>query len=327
MSRARAVVAVLVLVLVAGVVAWGAEDGVDAGSFVRDGVGSRAFGFAGAFVAIADDASAAIWNPAGLVQSEGAVLGAMYTDRFGLDIAFQFLGAALDTGGFAVGVSVTSSSIDEIPFYGDEGEGFFSETQTLALASVGYDIGGLLDLDLEVPLEVYVGANGKVFTHTILEGRAQGFGLDLSALLKLKLSWGDLHFGYTSHDVGGTSIRWTGTDHNPVNNVPWIHTIGASATLLEGDLLVAADVDVALGREHLNRLHLGGEHRPLRQLAGRGGVILSADGLRFAYGGSLQVGRLVLDYAYVPHQALGESHILSLSYAFPAWWEKDEEKD
>jgi hypothetical protein len=324
MSRASAAV-VLVFVLVAGVAAYGtSENGVDAGSFVRDGVGSRAFGFAGAFVAIADDASATIWNPAGLVQLEGANLSAMHTNRFGQDISYQFIAATLTPGEFGLGISMARSSIDEIPFYGEEGEGFFSETQTMMVGSVGYDVGRFLDLGSELSVDVFVGANGKVFTHRILEGRAGGLGLDVSVLSRIRFNWGDLCFGYTSRDVGGTKIKWTGTDHNPVNNVPWIHSLGVSTTVLDGDVLLAADVDVAPGREHLNRLHLGGEYRPLEGFTARGGVVLHEGGMRFAYGGSVHVGRLVLDYAYVPHEALGGSHILSLSYAFPAWWGDEE---
>src|SRR5262245_57375127 len=37
-----------------------------AGEFLHVGAGARAIGMGGAFIAIADDASAAYWNPAGL---------------------------------------------------------------------------------------------------------------------------------------------------------------------------------------------------------------------------------------------------------------------
>lgn len=325
------------LVLAFGLAVGGAgyaagEDGVDAGSFIRDGAGSRAFGLGGAFVAIADDASTTVWNPAGLLQLEGANLSAMYTDKFGLGIDFQFVGATLTAEEFAFAVSVASSSISEIPFSGDEGDGFFSETQSVILGSVAYDLGNVLDLGLEsegseMDMRLFVGANGKVYTHRLLEGRGQGMGLDLSVLSTFMFEWGDVSFGVTSRDVGGTRIEWTGTDHDPVNHVPWIQSVGLSTTLLDRALCVAVGADVALGRPQLNRLHVGAEYSPLKPLTARGGVVLSKDGLRVAWGASFRVGALLLDYAYVPHQLLGDSHVLSLSYGFPAWWDDDEEED
>lgn len=46
------------------------------------GVGARAMGLSGAFVAVADDASAVYWNPAGLVQLEQPQLEGMYGSYF-----------------------------------------------------------------------------------------------------------------------------------------------------------------------------------------------------------------------------------------------------
>ncbi|HTC19912.1 MAG TPA: hypothetical protein VK859_03635, partial [bacterium] len=46
------------------------------------GVGARAMGLSGAFVAVADDASAVYWNPAGLVQLDRPELDGMYGSYF-----------------------------------------------------------------------------------------------------------------------------------------------------------------------------------------------------------------------------------------------------
>ena len=45
-----------------------AEEGSHAAEFLSHGVGARALGMGSSFVSIADDATAAYWNPAGLVQ-------------------------------------------------------------------------------------------------------------------------------------------------------------------------------------------------------------------------------------------------------------------
>ena len=330
MTRAS-FVAFLVLTIFCGVTASGAPgDGVDAGSFVRDGVGARAFGFGGAFNAIADDASAVVWNPAGLAGLEGINLQAMHTNRYGLGISFQFIGATITTNGLGLGLSVVRSSIDQIPFYGEDGEeGFFSEIQTLILGSVGYEVGGVLDLNLNVPVDLYLGASGKIYSHSILEGRGSGLGFDVSALAQLSFDWGDLRLGYTAHDFGTTKIKWRGTDHNPTNSVPWINTLGVAASLFDHALVLSSDIDIALGRSHLDRLHVGAEYRPLKELAGRLGTVFSGSGFRVTYGGSLHLAGFVLDYAYVPHKDLGGSHVISLDYQFSPWWngEKGDESE
>jgi long-subunit fatty acid transport protein len=70
--------------------AWGAEEADSpftrlevASSFNPVGSGARALGMGGAFIPVADDATAASWNPAGLVQLEKAELSIVgdYLDR------------------------------------------------------------------------------------------------------------------------------------------------------------------------------------------------------------------------------------------------------
>ena len=54
------------------------------GSDLGMGIGARAIGLGGAFVSIADDASATFWNPAGLtnIKSDQLLLSADLPDDF-----------------------------------------------------------------------------------------------------------------------------------------------------------------------------------------------------------------------------------------------------
>ena len=318
----RTTVFLVVLLLCLG--STGLSDGVDAGSFARDGIGARAFGLGGAFVSIADDASTIAWNPAGLAQLDGVNIGGMYTNKFGVDIYFQSLGATARFSDFGAGLTVIRSSIEDIPFYGDSEGGFFSETQTLLLGSLGYDLGGVLNLQTGSLSSLLVGGNLKHYSHSLLDGKGSGIGFDLSALVKFTFNWGEISVGFTSLDTGGTALKWSGTDHNPVNDVPWINKLAVSVGLLDATLRLATDVDIAIGRSNLNRIHLGGEYWPIEELGLRGGLILCADGSRqLAAGVSVNWQGISIDYAYVPHQALGESHILSVQFHFTGWWEKE----
>ena len=56
-----------------------ADEGAHAAEFLSHGVGARALGMGSAFVAIADDATATYWNPAGLTKVKKHSFSAMYS--------------------------------------------------------------------------------------------------------------------------------------------------------------------------------------------------------------------------------------------------------
>jgi len=86
----------------------GQRVGISAFQFLKLGVGARAIGLGETFVAIANDASALYWNPAGLVQfSDNQVL--VGHTEYVLDIKHEFLGAAIHvTPSDAVGFAITA---------------------------------------------------------------------------------------------------------------------------------------------------------------------------------------------------------------------------
>ena len=61
-------------------------DGGDAGAFLKNGIGVRAISMGKAFVAVADDANAGYWNPAGLAVLNTTQLSAMYSNPMNHDI-------------------------------------------------------------------------------------------------------------------------------------------------------------------------------------------------------------------------------------------------
>jgi hypothetical protein len=92
----------------------GQRAGISAFQFLKIGTGARAVGLGETFTAIANDASALYWNPAGLTQfSENQVL--FSHTEYVVDIKHEFLGAVYHlTPGDAVGFSVTSLHMDEM---------------------------------------------------------------------------------------------------------------------------------------------------------------------------------------------------------------------
>ncbi len=85
-------------------------------AFLKLGVGARALGMGGAFTAVADDATALFWNPAGLTKLEKGEVTGMHA-QLSLDRRYDFLGygGPLKNGKGAWGISYTRFSVDGIP--------------------------------------------------------------------------------------------------------------------------------------------------------------------------------------------------------------------
>ena len=79
-------------------------------AFENVGVSARPMGMGGAYVALVNDTSAMIWNPAGLARLNEPEIGLNYLELYGL-VNYSFVGWAYPLRlGRTVGVSVSSSS-------------------------------------------------------------------------------------------------------------------------------------------------------------------------------------------------------------------------
>ena len=88
--------------------------GTSAAPFLSIGMGTRAVGMGSAYVAVADDPSALYWNPAGITKVQGVGFIVDHTIWIA-DINYNYLGLTYNLGDFgAIGVSFTSSAIDEM---------------------------------------------------------------------------------------------------------------------------------------------------------------------------------------------------------------------
>jgi len=91
-----------------------------AAEFLKVPVGPRAIGMGGAFVGVADDATAPYWNPAGMVYLPYREVIAMHSEKFGSLANHDYLTGVLPLGGatgrrLAVGFSAIRMAVDDIP--------------------------------------------------------------------------------------------------------------------------------------------------------------------------------------------------------------------
>jgi hypothetical protein len=90
------------------VVRYGAE-------FLAGGIGGRALGMGGAHVALARDASAGYWNPAGLAQAEFPEVAYMHAERFSGIVSFDYGGGAFPLNERStIGISFFRSGVNDI---------------------------------------------------------------------------------------------------------------------------------------------------------------------------------------------------------------------
>lgn len=115
-ARATAVLGLMLAILAPGP----ASATKYAGEFLKLQVGARALGMGGAFTAVADDASAPWWNPAGMVYLPYREVLPQHAEKFGNLVNQDYLGAVFPLGGppahrSALGIAVLRSAVDDIP--------------------------------------------------------------------------------------------------------------------------------------------------------------------------------------------------------------------
>jgi hypothetical protein len=276
-------------------------EGTGAFSAFKTGLGARALAMGGAFVAVADDATAVKWNPAGLVQLDDTRISGMSTDLFGMGITHQFVGGMTNLAGFGLGIawersSVSSQMVDD---QGDAGQAF-SWNESVIIGSFATNV---MDMGLAgVNIKYYIADSG-------LGNSATGFGFDLGLLINL----GDMFtLGVNAADIGGSKITWdTGTE----NTVSALYTAGLAMKLIEGALILAADMD--FNDSGMGDAHVGIEFKVIDELALRGGVVLTnnfADA-NFTAGAGINVAGLYVDAAYILNEQLGNTLVLSAEFS------------
>jgi len=274
----------------------------DGGAFsaFKSGVGARALAMGGAFVAVADDATAASWNPAGLAQIKDTRISGMSTDLFGSGNTHQYVGITTTLAGFGIGLGW-----ERYAFTGQQNDASGTPTGTLASSNSAFSLAlatSVMDLGM-------AGVNVKYYTGNILDNDATGFGFDLGLLVNL----GDMFtIGFNAVDLGGSSISWTS---GAADSVSSLYKAGLAMKLADGNLILASDVD--FGDAGMGDVHVGLEFKVIDELALRGGVVLTDNfqDYYFSAGAGINVAGLYVDAAYILNEQVGNTLVLSAEFS------------
>jgi hypothetical protein len=261
--------------------------------FLKIGVGAKACAMGGAFVSVADDASAIYWNPAGISQlTSPEVLGSQ--NFWLMDMSMQFVGAVIPLRQGSLGLGVAYSSSGDIPRVEDlQVIGSYSAYDAAISVAYANRFRGGLRLGLAM----------KIIQQKIYEENAKGMAVDLGLLYQVRRIEG-LHFGLSVQNLGPGMKFIEESDPLPM-------MIKAGASYRVGSLLLASSLAKPRGNDA--RLNVGGE--------------LSIKDTLFAWGGynslysySLGVGmkfwKASIGYAFVPYKEIEDSHRISVTMRF-----------
>ena len=285
---------------------WAAEDG-GTRSPLAAGTGSRALALGGAFVAIAGDAEALNWNPAGLAGATRTGFEASHDQRADLDAAVEHVALVYPSwrwGALAVGIHhLGISGIEPRDDRNVAGAGEVSAGETEIALGYGRAVGEAWRLGAAVKLSSQSVAG---FGATAMSADA-GMRVALAPALGLDAPWlRGLSGGLAIRNLLEPALR---LDRESVRDPRvWRAGLGWEGVLAGGrGLVLGLDVDRSEGRSA--RLHAGAELWLHPLLALRGGL----DHGRLAAGAGVRWRDLEVSYgfenlAFTPIHRIGVSH-------------------
>jgi hypothetical protein len=247
------------LILISVSFAYSKDYAGDAAVYLRMGLGARAFGMGGAFVGLADDGTAAYWNPAGLIQLEKPEASVMYS-ALSLDRKYNFLNYAKQLSeDSAAAFSIINFGVDKI----EERDinrrylGEFTDSENTLFISYAKGF-----------KKVAYGGNLKILYQS-MNPRAgkksgEGWGLDAAVLTN---PTENIYLGLIIQDIG-SYLKWD-TGHS--DKLPLDIRGGLCVKLLDKKLNLCADIEKIDERDNV-KAHLGAEYLMGDRFAIRAGL-------------------------------------------------------
>jgi hypothetical protein len=286
--------------------------GTFGGQFLKISVGARGAGMGGAFVAMADDATAVFWNAAGIarVDADKSQLSLNHA-TWPADLSFDQVGYVFHMkkipGAFAVHArAMTMQPMEVTTAFQPFGTGQTFDAGMLA-AGVTY-ARSFTD-------KFSAGVTANMLHTGLADLTQQTFSVDVGTL----------------YDVGaagmkiGMAIQNIGSQEKFIERearIPSIFRVGTSADLIKGaDQRLVGSFEFSHPPDNSERFNFGAEYTFRNYLFLRGGYAFNYDSEGLAGGVGLHfpvsvAGMADLDYAYTDMLDLGAVHRVSLRFEF-----------
>ena len=253
-------------------------------------IGTRPLSMGGAFIAVADDANAITWNPAGLPGLRRTEFTSTYANLYNLGITQSYMGFVKPfSDRVALGFDWSSVGYDDNELaYSENKLNFAVGVQPNKLFSFGLNLKYLMR-DMLLDEASY--------------GKSSGVGYDAGLLIQpLK----NLKMGLGLYDLGGTSVSYK--DKTTETILGQAFKLGISYMPING-LTIAGDLG--------DRFHLGAEYIIASRVSLRAGVQQDMSGkekiLVPSAGLSIKFKSIVMEYGYESHPYLEPTHRVSFA--------------
>jgi hypothetical protein len=265
------------------------------------GGGARAMALGSAFVAVADDSSAMQWNPAGLASARRTEIGLHHNSWLvGINQESSDLAVPMGTWG---GLGLSENFIDYGSVDGRDESGNLTQPVRAQRAGLSLGWGGTLNEALDLGMSLKAGR--QILASASYDSLSGAIGAIYRPLPGFQIGASFNNIG----DSGSGSPLASG------------FLLGGSFHAASGPWQALVAAAVTAEPQGTQRAQLGAEGG-YQNLLLRAGYLLSFQdnswgGLNsMTLGCGFSLGRLRLDYAWLPFGELGVSNRISLSYAF-----------
>ena len=311
------------------------KTGTTAAGFLNIDVGARAVGMGGAYVSMADDATAMYWNPAGIARFSGPQANFTHM-RWIADITFDYVGLTIPLRQFGtIGFNATflrTEEMERTTVYNPMGTG-----EMFGVGSVAFAVGYAKNLTDRF----CIGGNVKVIQEKIYHATATGVAFDVGTIYTTRLNGLQIGMSITNY---GTKMQMSGRDMlvqvdidksvsgNNANinaylatekyDLPLLFRVGASMDMLQGmaDSNLNLSVDALHPNDDTESINAGLEYIYHGMIALRGGYhslfardsemgLTLGSGVKINLPGNFLVN---IDYAYMDFGNLNNVQMFTL---------------
>ncbi|MEJ2103325.1 MAG: PorV/PorQ family protein [Ignavibacteriaceae bacterium] len=295
----------------------GQRAGISTAQFLKIGVGGRAAALGESFVAIANDASALYWNPAGLAQFDKNQVIFSH-NIWVVDINHDFIGAVyhLDTEN-SFGVALTALTMDDMQVtteYSPFGTGEYFGYSDIALS---------LTYARKMTEQFSFGGTVKYIEETLDKLKMRGVMIDLGTFYRTGL--GSTRFAVTVSNFGAElapdgDVVLIGNRRNSEWQSfapPTIFRIGFAFEPYENEEhRVTTSIQLNHPNDNSENVVLGAEYAWNKMLFLRGGYKFNVDEQNYSFGLGINlpisIAEFTFDYAFANFQRLGSAHRFSI---------------